>query len=110
MTREQLAAQVIEMFKLQQAYFKSGKCSDALAKSKAAERALREKCEEICRPPAQKTLLDQTKMYRITSSSQSPLTGVEFEVPAGATEEEIATAAWDAVAEYVSFGWEEVES
>lgn len=50
------------------------------------------------------------KIYRITTSGQgAEFTGAEFEVEDDATEEAIAEAAADAVAEHLSYGWELVE-
>lgn len=49
------------------------------------------------------------RLFRLTcDGSRYPFAGFEFDAPADATEEEIATAAWEVVAEHVSFGWEEV--
>jgi ParB-like chromosome segregation protein Spo0J len=47
-------------------------------------------------------------LYRITAG-QMPWDGVEFEVDDEATEDEIAKAAWECVAQHVDFGWEEVD-
>lgn len=47
------------------------------------------------------------KLYRIVAPNR-PYHGVEFEVPEGSDEDEITKAGFEAVAEYVSFGWESV--
>lgn len=106
MTLKELATEVIEMFKLQQAYFKS-RNSENLTRSKIAERTLREKCEKIASPPQQQQLFGQMKLLRVVSGTGA-IHGVEFEVPADASEQEIAEAAWEAVGERISYGWEEV--
>ena len=109
MTREELAALVIATLDGQQAYFRAAPSDKPalLAKSKQAERELREACKGILKPPARKTLFEQTQKYRVVSGTGA-IDGVEFEVPAGASEEEIATAAWNACAERLSYGWREV--
>lgn len=45
------------------------------------------------------------RVYRITNARINA-DGAEFEVPADATEDDIAQAAADAVAEFLSYGWE----
>lgn len=47
--------------------------------------------------------------YRITSGQIHAANGVEFEVDEEATDEEIALAAADAVAEVLSYGWERID-
>lgn len=49
------------------------------------------------------------RRFKITAPGK-PYNGVDFEVADDATEEEIANAASEAVMQYVSFGWEEIES
>ncbi len=105
-TVKELAAEVLAMLKGQQTYFRDRSSANLVA-SKAAERAMREKCETILKPPEQKLLFEQTKKFRVVSGTHA-IHGAEFEVPAGATEQEIAEAAWDVCAERISYGWEEV--
>lgn len=49
MTVEELAAKVLEVRRLQKAYFKY-RCQENLTKSKAAEAELDKLCEEIANP------------------------------------------------------------
>lgn len=48
------------------------------------------------------------RLFRISKCNASGVEGTEFEVEMSATEDEIAAAAADAVAERLSYGWEEV--
>jgi hypothetical protein len=51
------------------------------------------------------------KTFKITADNRYPWKGIEFEVEDNATEEEIAEAAWEAIAADVgdTFSWEEVQ-
>lgn len=49
-----------------------------------------------------------SRRFKVTAQGR-PWHGAEFEVEDGATEEDIREAAWEAVSELVSFGWEEIE-
>lgn len=48
------------------------------------------------------------RRFVITGPNGQPGVGSEFEVDDEATDVEIALAAADAVAEYLSYGWEEI--
>jgi hypothetical protein len=51
----------------------------------------------------------ETRRFKIASKQIKGADGAEFEVACDATEEEIATAAFDAVAEHLDYGWEEID-
>lgn len=46
------------------------------------------------------------RRFKITGNDEAG--GVEFEVEDDATDDDIANAAFECVAEYINYGWEEV--